>query len=241
VPAAVAVPIAAAVIGAGGSLVAANQQKQATKPLIHAQTDLARQQQQNAATLQPYIGEFYSRARGAYDPAAAYYTALASGDRDRILGAVSPELATIGTKYGSVIRAARALNPRSGASASYNTDLGFRAADEQQRAINEARTSAYPNLVKMSGVAGDLGAGAAGLATQAGQGASGMFGSAINSRNALANSSAAAYGQAARTLYDAYSTYRNSGSGSSNGKGSAGGAGGLDSTGGTGGSAWNGD
>lgn len=218
-PWAAAVPIieavAPAVLGAGATMVAANQQKQAAKPFIRAQTDLAHEQQLTAEQLRPYIGSFYTRAQEAYDPAAAYYKALASGNSNDINRAVAPQLSDIASKYRSIISATRQMQPRSGVSAAGNTGLAFQAADEAQAARNAAISSAYPNLVKMAGTASDIGAGAAGLSTRAGEGASGLFGTAMNSRNALAQSQMGAYSQAARGLFDAYQGYK----GASNGKG----------------------
>jgi len=219
-------------------LIAKRQRKQ-VQPLINAQTDLAKQQAANAATLSPYIGQYYQRAGEAFDPAFQHYRALASGDRSTIMGAVAPQLADVNSRYGALIGASRELAPRSGAGAAYNADLGFRAADEGQRIISAERNSAYPALASMAGQAAGIGASAAGMATGAGQGASGMFGTALNSGRQLAGDQAAAYAQAAQSLYSAYRQYMgNRDSGSGNGKPASGS---TDQYAGGGGAAWNGD
>lgn len=196
------------------SAIGAKKQRKQMQPLINEQVDLAHQAAQNAHTLSPYIGEFYSRTKEGFDPAFAYYKSLASGDRSKIMSAVAPQLDDVNSRYGSLISASRELSPRSGAGAGFNADMMYRAADEQQRIVGAERATAYPNLVKMAGLAGDLGAGAAGYATNAGVSANGLLTGAMNSGRGLAADQAEAYGQIARGLYDAYKRY-----GSSNGKG----------------------
>lgn len=185
------VPLITAAYGA----YSANQSKKSASKLGAQQDRLYGIQANTASMLQPYAKDFYARAADAYNPAAAYYRAVAGGDRQRLMSALSPELSSIGRRYGSLITASRDLNPRGGASAAYNTDLAFRAGDEQQALINNERQSAYGNLAKLAGLAGDLGAGAAGISTNAGMGAAGILSSSAALQRALARDQAAAYGQ----------------------------------------------
>lgn len=185
----------AALIGAAGSYMSAQSAKKSASKLGARQDQLYGIQAETARQLQPFAKSFYEKAEDAYNPAAAYYRAVAGNDRSRIMGALAPELSSIGRRYGSLITASRDLNPRSGASAAYNTDLAFRAGDEQQALINNERQSAYGNLAKLAGTAGDLGAGAAGIATNAGAGAAGILNSSAALQMALARNQGEAYGQ----------------------------------------------
>jgi len=208
-----------AVAVAGGAVLNYFGNKSASKkqqPLINAQTDLARQQAEIAKSTQPYIVPWYQRAGASFDPAFAHYRALASGDRDAIMREVAPQLADINSRYGSIISASRNLNPRSGAGASYNADLPFRAADEGQRVINTERASAYPALSAMAGQAANIGAGAAGVATNAGEGAGKLFGSAFGLGRTAAGDQSNSNAQLAQSLFEAWKQYQKNGG---NGKG----------------------
>lgn len=208
----VAVAVAGgAVLNYFGNRSASRQQQ----PLIRSQTDLANQQLANMKLLSPYIGQYYQRAGEAFDPAFEHYKALAGGDRSQIMGAVAPQLADINSRYGALINASRNFNPRTGAGASYNTDLAFRAADEGQRLIDTERASAYPALSAMAGQAANIGAGAAGVATNAGAGAGALNTSAFNMGRTSAGDQMAANAQAAQALFQAYQQYRNYSNGKS--------------------------
>jgi hypothetical protein len=210
--------VAAAVVG----LYSANKASKDAKERSKEAASLYDPQRALLKQLSPYAIDYYKKSREAYEPAFANNAALAGGDRARIMSAVAPDLQNIGNKYQSIIGASRELNPRGGASASYNTDLAFRAGDEQQALLSGARSNAFGNLAKMAGLAGDLGAGAAGNATQAGAGASGML-SNINQMNAMsAMQQQQAYGQVGAALQQAFSDWqRNRGSATGSGSGSA--------------------
>jgi len=218
--------VAAGVISAGVGVYQANKASKAAKAaskegnaLYSAQADLLK-------GLSPYAIDYYKKSREAYNPAFAYNSALAGGDRAKIMSTLAPELQGIGSNYQSIIGASRELNPRGGASAAYNTDLAFRAGDEQQALLSSARSNAFGNLAKMAGLAGDLGAGAAGNATQAGAGASGMFGN-INTMNQMsAAQQQAAYNQVGSALQQAFAEWqrKRANSGSTTGAGSGGGS-----------------
>lgn len=219
------------------SLIQSNQQHQAAKGAVNAQNRLAAQQTDLAKQTQPYVAPYYQRAGEAFDPAFEHYRALASGDRSQIMGAVAPQLADVNSRYGSLITASRNLAPRSGAGAAYNTDLGFRAADEGQRIIDTERASAYPALSAMAGQAANIGAGAAGIATNAGNGAGVLNLSGFNMGRTAAGDTAASQQQIAQGLYSAWQQYQQgrdaggSSGGGGNGKPAASGSG---SSGGTG-------
>jgi len=219
-----------AVAVAGGAVLNYIGSRSASKkqqPLIRSQTDLANQQLANMKTLSPYIGQYYQRAGEAFDPAFEHYRALASGDRSQIMGAVAPQLADINSRYGSLITASRNLAPRSGAGAAYNTDLGFRAADEGQRVIDQERAGAYPALSAMAGQAANIGSGATGGSTNAGLGAGTLDQSAFNMGRTAAGDQSAAQQQMAQALFNAWQEYKNNNGGGGNGKPASGGAGGT--------------
>lgn len=186
--------VAVGAVGAGATLIQNNKAQKNASKLGKEQDRLYGIQADTATKLQPYALDFYDRSKTAYDPAAGYYRAVAGGDRSRLMSALSPELSSIGRRYGSLITASRDLNPRGGASASYNTDLAYRAGDEQQALINQERQSAYGNLAKLAGVAGTLGAGAAGTSIDAGNSAAGILSSSAGLQAALAKNTASAYG-----------------------------------------------
>lgn len=192
--------VVSALIGAYGAYQQRQAQKDASKqakdqlnPLYQTQADLMKR-------LAPYAEGFYQRAQQAYDPAVAYYKALASGDRNRILAAVSPQLQAIGNKYRSITQASRELNPRSGAGAAFNADLAYRSADEQQALINQQQQSAYGNLSAMAGQAANIGGSASGQAIGAGAGAGNAAGSMYGAGMADANSQGQFYANIAKAL-----------------------------------------
>lgn len=186
--------------GAAATYMAGKQGADANKNAGAAANDLYGAQADLLKKLSPYAIDYYKKSQQAYAPAFNYYSSVASGDRQAVMGALSPELNAIGGKYRSMIDATRTLQPRGGASASYNADLAWRSADEQQGLINQRRAEAIANLVKMAGLAGDLGAGAAGTATNAGQGASGILGDIMRSNSSAAAQQAAAYGEVGKAL-----------------------------------------
>lgn len=151
-------------------------------------------------SLSPFAVDYFKKSQQAYAPAFNYYSGVASGDRQRVMSELAPELNAIGGKYRSLIDATRSLQPRGGASAGYNADLAFRAADEQQALISQRRAEAFANLVKMAGLAGDLGAGAAGNATNAGAGASGLLASITQMNQSARAAQAKAYGELGEAL-----------------------------------------
>lgn len=201
------------------SLIQGNQQHQQAKGAINAQNRLAQQAADRAKQTDAYVAPYYQRAGEAFDPAFEHYRALASGDRGAIMGAVAPQLADVDSRYGSLISASRSLNPRSGPSASYNADLGFRAGDEGQRIINTERANAYPALSAMAGQAAGIGAGAAGLSTGAGQGASNIYTTAYNTGRTAAGDQAQSQAQIAQQLFAAWQAYQQRGGGSGGGSG----------------------
>lgn len=182
----------------------ANKSANANKGVNDAANDLYGTQARLLKAMSPYATDYYKKSQEAYQPAFNYYSQVASGDRQGVMGALSPELNAIGGKYRSLIDATRTLQPRGGASASYNADLAWRAADEGQSLIQQRRAEAIANLVKMAGLAGDLGAGAGGTATNAAAGASGIL-SGIGTRNAqTAAQQAAYYGDVGKSLAEMF-------------------------------------
>lgn len=186
--------------GAALSYMGSRQAGKANEKAGAAANDLYGAQADLLKKLSPYALDYYKKSQEAYAPAFNYYSSVASGDRQAALGALAPELNAIGGKYRSMIDATRTLQPRGGASASFNADLAWRSADEQQALIGQKRAEAIANLVKMAGLAGDLGAGAAGTATNAGQGASGILGDIMRNNSATAAQQAAAYGEVGKAL-----------------------------------------
>lgn len=172
---------------------AADQAREQMQPLYDVQAGLLK-------NLAPYAQGFYQRAQQAYDPAVAYYKAVASGDRNRILAATSPQTQQIGNKYNSVLQASRELNPRSGANSAYNADLAYKSADEQQALINQQQQSAYGNLSAMAGQAANMGGSASGQAINAGTGAGNAAGSVYGVGYGDANSQGQFYANIAKAL-----------------------------------------
>lgn len=202
-----------ALITAAGGLIAANQQKQAAKGIGRQQDRLYGIQANTAERLQPFAFDFYRQASDAYAPALAYYKAITSGDRNRVLSAVSPGLRDIGSRYRSISEASRALNPRGGRSAAFNAELPYRAGDEAQSLINTERSSGFANLAKMAGLAGDLGSSAIGNSSNAAAGASGMLTQGSLLQGQLAGAQGAAYGDLGKALAGAWDAYKKRGQG----------------------------
>lgn len=190
----------AAIIGAGATAYGAHQQNKAGGKIGRQQDRLYGIQADTAEALKPYALDFYRSAADAYNPAAAYYKAVAGGDRSRLLATLSPQLSQIGQQYGSLLNASRALNPRGGGSANFNQELIYRAGDEQQALINAERSGSYGNLAKMAGLAADIGSGAAGHATNAAAGASGMLNNAWLMQMMQSGNQAQAYGELGKAL-----------------------------------------
>lgn len=190
----------AALISAGVGLYSANQQKKVGQKVGAQQDRLYGIQADTAEALQPFARQFYQSASDAYNPALAYYQALASGDRSKILTALSPQLSSIGRKYQSIRDAQYALQPRGGGSAAFNTELAYRSGDEQQALINAEQSGAYGNLAKLAGLGADIGAGAAGISTNAAAGASGMLSNAWLMQMMNKGQSAEAYGEVGKAL-----------------------------------------
>lgn len=190
----------AALISAGVGLYSANQQKKAGQKVGRQQDRLYGIQADTAEALQPYSSKFYQSAWDTYNPARAYYEAIASNDRGKILGALSPQLSAIGQRYRSIRDAQGALQPRGGGSAAFNAELAYREGDEKQALINAERSGAYGNLGKLSGLAGDLGAGVAGISTNAAAGASGLLSNAFWMQQQNAAGQAKAYGEVGEAL-----------------------------------------
>lgn len=203
----------AAVIGAAGSYLASQQQKKAAGKIGAQQDRLYGIQADTAERLQPYALDFYRQSADAFGPALSYYRAVAGGDRNRMLGALSPQLSQIGSKYRSILEASRALNPRGGRSAAFNAELPYRAGDEQQALVNTERSGAYGNLAKLAGLAGDLGAGAAGISTNAAAGASGMLNNAQIMQMMMSGNQQQAYSEIGKALAAAWGAYKNRGAG----------------------------
>lgn len=182
------------------SMYGANKSAQAAKKSTDAASQLYGVQANLLKALGPYSVNFYKKAQDAYAPAFQYYSSVAGGDRQKIMSSLAPELNAIGGKYSSLIDATRTLQPRGGASASYNADLVWRAADESQALINQRRAEAIANLVKLAGVAGDLGAGAGGTATNSGAGAGGLLATITNANASSAAQQAAMYGEVGKSI-----------------------------------------
>jgi hypothetical protein len=190
----------AALAGAAVSAYGAKKQGDAARNSSREMNRLYGQQADLLGRLSPFVIDYFNKSKQAYEPAFRYYSAVAGGDRQAALSAVAPETNAIAGKYRTLVDATRTLQPRGGASASYNADLAFRSADEQQAHINQQRTMAIANLVKMAGLAGDLGAGAAGNATDAAAGASGLLSSMGAYNQQAAAQQAAAYSEIGKAL-----------------------------------------
>ena len=202
--------IVASLIGAGVSLYSSNKQAQQAKklqkqqqPLIDAQTGLA-------TSMAPYATGFFQRAQQAYDPAAEYYKALASGDSARIAQATAAQRANINTKYGSLIRTSRELSPRSGASASFNAELPYRAGDETQALVNNEVSGAYGHLASLSSEAGALGQGAGAVASGSATGGNNLLMSQYGVGRQSAQDQAKAYQDFLNGLDTAWTSYQGS-------------------------------
>jgi len=189
-----------ALAGAAASAYSANKQAKSADKASGQMNELYGVQANNAKALSPYATDYFKKSQEAYAPAFAYYSSLASGDRSRMLSAVAPELKAIGGKYGSLVSATRELSPRGGASASYMTDLAFRSADEQQAYVNQQRVQAIANLVQMAGLAGNLGASAAGTSSSAASSASGLLANVYGMQSGAAANQAASYAQLGEAL-----------------------------------------
>jgi hypothetical protein len=201
----------AAVVGALGQMYSANQQKKASDKISNQQNRLYSIQADQLESMAPYAKDFYGKAKAAYEPAFSYYRAVAGNDRGQMMAAVAPEIQANNQKYATQIAASRALNARGGANAAYNTDLFYRAGDENQAALNAQRQAAFANLVKMAGTAGDLGSSAAGRGTEAGNGASGILASMGITAANNAKQQAEAYAQIGKALADSIGYNQNSG------------------------------
>ncbi len=202
-----------AIVAAGAAYYQSQQQKKAAKKIGSAADRLYGIQADTAEALQPYAKEYYGRIGEGFNPAMAYYKALAGNDQTAIYGALAPQLEGIGNRYSNMLRASSELNPRSGASAAYNTDLMYRAGDERQALINSERSGAYGNLAKMAGLAADIGSGAAGGSTQAAMGAGGMFNNAGLMSMLGGGNSAQAYGDLAKSLFGDQGVFKHDSSG----------------------------
>lgn len=209
------VAVVGGVVSAGVGLYSANQQKKAASKASSGVNALAGVQADTARTLQPYVGDFYSRAKRAYDPAFSFYSSLASGDRSKALSTLSPELNAIGSKYRSLANASGELNPRGGAGAAYNTDLAYRSGDEQQNLLNQSRTQGISGLVGLSQAAGQLGSSAAGGGTAAAGVGGNLFNLGYGMQRSAAADMGASYDAIAGALMNAWSKYQSRGGGSS--------------------------
>jgi hypothetical protein len=195
---------AASVAGAAYGIYSQNKADKENRKISDKQNELFGIQAGTARQLQPFAIENYKKAgEGLLDP-LAYYRSIIGGDRSKVMSAMSPQLAAIGKKYRSIMGASREMNPRSGASASYNTDLAFRAGDEQQGAINTEHAGAYGNLARIAGMFGDLGGSALGHASNAGSAAMGITNNAWAMNAANAESRRKAYDDMGDSLAEAY-------------------------------------
>lgn len=156
-----------ALAGAGTQLYGARKGAKNAAKLSEQQNRLYGIQADLAERLSPYSMQFYKNAAGALGPALQNALAVTSNDRSRIMGAVAPGVRSIGDKYQSVTTANRELNRRGGASAAFNTELQYRAADDVQDLINRKRAAGWEDLLRISGLAGNLGASAAGQGVNA--------------------------------------------------------------------------
>lgn len=198
----------AALIGAAGTYLSTQSAKKSAAKVGKQQDRLYGIQADTAERLQPYAFDFYRQSADSFGPALGYYKAVASGDRGRTLGALAPQFNQIGSRYRSTLQASRALNPRGGRSAAWNNELLYREGDEKQALLNAERSGAYGNLAKMAGIAGDLGAGAAGISTRAGEGAGSMLNNASLMQMMQSGKEADAYAEIGKALAGAWGAYK---------------------------------
>lgn len=201
----------AALIGAAATYYGSQQQEKSTRRITDQQNRLYGIQADTMEKMQPFALDFYRQSADALSPALSYYRAIASGDRSRVMSALSPQLSGIGKKYRSILGASRQLNPRSGASANYNLDLMFREGDEKQALINSERAGSYANLAKMGGLFGDLGAGAVSGSVGAGNSAAGMLNNGWMMQMLNSQSMADAYSQIGKAISGMWGQDKNTG------------------------------
>lgn len=190
----------AALASVVGTYISNQQAQKNANKLTAGQLDLQGIQADIARALKPYAIDYYKRSQEAFDPAFQRYRSIASGAPGAAAAALAPELGSVDTKYGSVVRASRELRPRGGTSASYNADLVQRAADEKGAILSGGKQSAYQGLVQMSQLAGNLGAGAAGMSTGAAAGAGNLLQSAYNATKDANADSAKMYAEIGKAL-----------------------------------------
>lgn len=192
--------IVAALIG----LYAANQSSKNAKKLASQQKSLTDVQADIAKSLHPIALNFYKDSRAAYDPAFRYFSDITSPDPSRRLAAAAPELRTIDTKYDGVLKTAGSLAPRSTASAGRAAGLSFRAADDKQALMASLRRGGFDQLLSLSQLAGNLGAGAVGGSTGAAGMASNSLTASYGAANAARGQQTAAYAELGRSLAEMF-------------------------------------
>lgn len=203
-----AIGAAIALAGIAASLYSSHKQQQAAKNAQNQMNPLVQAQAKNAQELYPWIGKYLGAGWNAYQAPLGYYSALAGGDHEKMLAALSPELNSIGQKYQTIMRTSREFAPRSGASATYNADLAYREGDEKQALINSQRSDAMRMLYGAGGQLTNAGLSAAGQASTVGNNAmNGVIGQYNLGRQSAADQSSS-YADIAKAIGGMYSDYK---------------------------------
>ena len=176
-PAAVAVPLIAAGIGAGGSMGAAALagRKSSTEKAIESQ-QMANMKQ--AAAMSPQLASYgkdwMGKATSLFGPLASYYSMrMQRPDARQIRAELVPQQQSMVDQYNQALKSQTALNPRGGAGASYMGQLGFQQAGNLQNLFNQELQRRYQ-------MQGEGAAGMGSLVGMAGNAGQGFYGQSLN-------------------------------------------------------------
>jgi len=148
--------VASAVISAYGAYNAKQAGKKAGKK-TPAEQALEAQQLATLKFLQPYGQGMLAQGSQANAIPFAHYTALAGGDRNAALDAMSPELSAYDQSQRAGMGALAEQGQRGGASADVLSRLPFQRAQQSANMLGNARQNAFGGLAQMGSNFNQLG------------------------------------------------------------------------------------